>query len=140
MASLSSIEQNFVRLANRHKKNKTKYNQGEFVAAFGVNVHVVSKIWDHMQCYIENQPAVKKMKPHHLLWGLYFLKQYATSVLMAQYWGCSDKTFRKWIWLVVERMAQSYHFHVRNKALFCRNSNHFSLTFFPFLRSYSIIG
>jgi len=42
----------------------------------------------------------------HLLWGLLFLKVYATeSILCGIVGGVDEKTFREWAWLMVEKMA-----------------------------------
>jgi hypothetical protein len=53
----------------------------------------------------------KKSKPRHLLWTLYFLKVYpreapGCSAVGGSKGAIDPKTFRKWVWLFIERIAE----------------------------------
>ena len=46
----------------------------------------------------EDEKLPKKARPKHLLWTLLFLKLYDVENVLAPMCGCSEKTFRKWVW------------------------------------------
>ena len=112
--SLSAIEYVFVKFANRNCSNPTQYYHREFVSTYGVSVQVSAKIWLIIKSEIQDNKIAKGLRPCHLLWCLYFLKQYSTSTTMARYCGCSDKTFRKWTWIVIELLAELCDKNVSN--------------------------
>lgn len=71
-----------------------------FRAMFGIGTVVCANLWRACAWH-------GKVKPIHLLWGLMFLKTYATQAVLVAIAGCTKKTFRKWTWKVVKSMA--YH-------------------------------
>ena len=73
----------------------------DFRAHFGVRVHVCLKVWE----YCEDDFLRLNILPKHLLWGLLFLKTYATEPILASMAGVSRKTFRMWAWQVVTTIA-----------------------------------
>ena len=109
--TFTSIESVFVAYANRHRENKKSYRPREFIASYGINVQVMSRVWLVMQS-IRDRKVARGMKPYHLLWCMYFLKQYGVSTVMATYFGCSDKTFRKWVWIVIQLLEELYEKNV----------------------------
>ena len=121
---LTQIEQVLVAYANRHKANKKAYFEREFVASYGINVHVTGKIWLVLQSFRDREDA-RRMVPEHLLWTLYFLKQYAASIVMAGYFGCSDRTFRKWVWIIIPLLEELYE---RNVSIFFEKFMIYNLT------------
>ena len=109
---LTSMECVFIHHSNIHRRDKEKYNRQEFVAIYGVSVQVCTKIWLAMKSNEQNISENDKLRPYHLLWGLYFLKQYGVSEVMANYFGCADKTFRKWVWIVIDALEELYEQNV----------------------------
>ena len=72
-----------------------------FKAHFGTSPLVCSIMWSMISTEVPSGASFL-----HLLWGLLFLKVYATeSVLCGIVGGVDEKTFRKWAWLMVEKMA-----------------------------------
>lgn len=114
-SSFSSMERVFIHNSNINKTNKNYYCAREYVAAYGVTVHVSAKIWHVLKSSDQFCDKARGLSPCHLLWCFYFLKQYSTSTVMARYCGCSDKTFRKWVWITVELLAELYDENVRKK-------------------------
>lgn len=41
----------------------------------------------------------------HLLWALFFLKNYNTESVNRKFGECDEKTFREKIWMVIDRLA-----------------------------------
>jgi hypothetical protein len=76
----------------------TTWNR-RFRAAFGVSFGVLLVLWNLLDPEgAESKPAYRR---EHLLWALYFLKTYTTEVISATLFGTSDKTWRKWVTIVV---------------------------------------
>lgn len=71
-----------------------------FKGLFGVSPLICSIAWDNIT---EHVP--QGTKPHHLLWGLCFLKCYNTEHVNHAIFGVDEKTFRKWIWIVIDSLA-----------------------------------
>ena len=74
----------------------------EFRAHFGASPNVCLDIWQ--QC--EKSYLRQNVCPTHHLWGLLFLKTYATEDVLAKMCGVTRKTFRLWSWLVLETIAK----------------------------------
>ncbi len=73
----------------------------DFRAHFGVNARVCQKIWELCQ----DNFFAKNILPKHLLWGLLFLKTYATEPILATMTSVSRKSFRLWAWQVLSIIA-----------------------------------
>ena len=72
-----------------------------FKAYFGTSPLVCSILWSMISSDLPSGASFL-----HLLWGLIFLKVYATeSVLSRIVGGADEKTFRKWTWLIVKKIA-----------------------------------
>ena len=129
--SFSAMETVFVRLANKHRSTKDKYNHRVYVATYGVSVQVTTKIWHVMKSDIQDNKIARGLRPCHLLWALYLLKQYDSSIVMSNYCECADKTFRKWTWIVVQLLAALCDQNVSN--FFAIIYMHHKQTNLPFL-------
>ena len=73
----------------------------EFKELFGVSPTVCIDIWNRSN--MDNT-----LEPKHLLWGLLFLKVYTTETPLCALAGVSRKTYRKWMWEAVFKMANVY--------------------------------
>lgn len=67
---------------------------------FGVTPLICSVTWNYITKY-----APQETKPRHLLWGLCFLKCYNTEHVNSVMFGVDEKTFRKWIWIIVDALS-----------------------------------
>lgn len=71
-----------------------------FKAVFGVKHDICVRLWT--LCL----PLLPEgVRPVHLLWALYFLKQYNTECVNAAFANCDEKTFRTWCWVVIDVLA-----------------------------------
>ncbi len=84
---------------------------------FGTSSFVVLQLWKRL--------IVKGLRPGtqvtHLLWALIFLKSYVNESLMSSLTGADRKTVRKWLWYMLEKMAELRFDVVRTKLLFFFN-------------------
>jgi hypothetical protein len=78
-----------------------------FSGLFGCSPLICSKLWSLLQLdgYLNNL-AAGKQHPRHLLWALLFLKQYNPEEVNSQMCHCDEKTYRKWVWIVVKAIAE----------------------------------
>ena len=63
------------------------------------------KMYQLRRLIVENG-NVEKVAPEHLLWTLFFLRTYNTEEVLASMIGHSEKMVRKWIWTVVQKLAE----------------------------------
>lgn len=72
---------------------------------FGCSPLLCSKLW----LLLESDDAAMQfgVKPKHLLWALLFLKLYLPFRASAPMVGCSEKTFQKWVWAVIETLSHA---------------------------------
>ena len=76
-----------------------RFGDRDFRGLFGISANVCSVAWN-----LCDFPS--GTKPKHLLWALLFLKVYGTeTVLISIVGGPTRKTFRKWVWTVIEEIA-----------------------------------
>lgn len=96
--------QNFWRLGHKytdHKISTGSYLIGmrRYKSMFGVSPSICFKIWK----LLEIPPSIK---PIHLLWTLNFLKQYNTEHTSKAIFKINEKTYRKYVWIIVEALAE----------------------------------
>lgn len=95
--------------ALKRHEGKKKLEQ-KFRGSFGVSSDVASQLWE----YLFKFAAINKKKtmPKHMLWALLFMKSYATENILMQIVGCSEKTFRFWVWHVIASISGLYDYIV----------------------------
>lgn len=71
-----------------------------FRARFGVTPKVATIVWNRIECTV-----LRRCSQMHLLWGLLFLKTYGSEHVNCSITKGDEKTFRKWFWIIVERIA-----------------------------------
>lgn len=71
-----------------------------FRALFGTTPTVCVALWKRLSAL-----PLAGGEPQHLLWGLMFLRVYASEVVHATMANADEKTFRKWAWIAVKDIA-----------------------------------
>lgn len=85
-----------------------------FKSTYGVTPDVCSHTWEYITHY---RVKPKRAVPKHLLWCLIFLKTYGTETFLARIFGTTEKTYRKWTWLMVDSINKLYSKVVSTKFL-----------------------
>jgi hypothetical protein len=85
---------------------RTPGSMRHFKAAFGVSPFMCSVMWNYMDDQ-ENLPH--RAQPKHLLWTLLFLKLYNSENVLCSLCECDEKTFRKWVWLMLPAIGSLDH-------------------------------
>lgn len=81
--------------------NNENVGRRRFVAMFGVTHTICSEIWNAIQYNLPNGKS-----PAHLLWALLFLKNYSIEEINCAILKCDEKTFRKWVWIVIDIISR----------------------------------
>ena len=81
-----------------------------FLSFFGVSAFVCTLLWRMFEIDEAHYAEDAGAEPCHLLWALLFLKVYSTSNTLCKLVGqdgqsVDPKTFRKWSWLFVRKIA-----------------------------------
>lgn len=94
----------FWKLGHKYTGHKLRYSYNlglrKFKAFYGVSPNICKIIWDKL---INVRP--KTSQPKHLLWCLYFLKQYDSEHNNRAIFRADEKTFRKWVWCFVKLLS-----------------------------------
>lgn len=100
----------FSSFTHRQMQIHNRHNLNIFNSFFGVSPLVCSEIW-----ILLNKQYVPYMKPVHLFWASLFLKQYNTENVSSMICKCDEKTFRKWVWLIINelKLPQKVWFLIR---------------------------
>ena len=77
---------------------RTRGSMRHFKAVFGVSPLLCSVVWNYMD---DDEKLPRRAQPKHLLWTLMFLKLYNSENVLSSMCGCEEKTFRKWVWLML---------------------------------------
>ena len=90
-------------ILHRISNRRTRYSRDRFAAAFGCSPKVVASLWNRLE--------KKNLLPDdalckHLLWALFFLKLYIVEKAAAPLCGAAEKTFSKWIWIILDALAE----------------------------------
>lgn len=91
---------NYGNLITKHASNSKCVGLRRFKTFFGVSPRICVIAWKYLKDVL---PA--DYKEYHLLWALLFLKCYHKESVNSALVGCDEKTFRKRIWVVIERLA-----------------------------------
>jgi len=78
-------------------------------AHFGQSWQVHGRMWALLQLFC---PHDFKIKPKHLHWSAYFCKNYTNESTMASFCKCTEKTLRKWVWIMMECISEYVYPHV----------------------------
>ena len=106
-----------------------KSESRDFRENFGVGVNVAHTVWMMMDSreLIPNDGRI-----HHLLWTLSFMKIYGKERMMCHLNRIRDpKTFRKWVWLFIDSIAELESSVVSN--LFFKSNNEIFILSYLFL-------
>ena len=74
--------------------------QDRFIGNFGTMPVIVAVLWRLLKPWVRRQRGY--CKPWHLLWTLMFMKTYGTEKHLASFVGADEKTWRKWVWYMLE--------------------------------------
>jgi hypothetical protein len=87
-------------IVGRRVVKSCKIARDRFQSSFGTEPVVVADLWHRlMDC--RRWSERNKCKPSHLLWALMFIKTYGKEMDMAARARCDEKTWRKWVWIVL---------------------------------------
>jgi hypothetical protein len=87
------------------------------MAHYGTEPVVAAVVWEML---VDDGWTKKRRrcKPKHLLFALKFKKCYDTEMSTASALGVDEKTYRKWVWFMIEGIARLKR-HVVSIALLC---------------------
>ena len=77
-------------------------HQSRFRYTFGISSRVCSMIWNLL---VTSESIERNQGKIHLLWCLFYLKNYPTEAVGATVCNCSDRTFRKFVWKFIEKIG-----------------------------------
>jgi hypothetical protein len=83
-------------------------------AAYGFSPYTIQRIWSYLLRYGEIPHGGH---PKHMLWMLSFLKSYNTYDVYATWYGCTQLTFRKWVWKFLHAIASITSIVSRNTSM-----------------------
>ena len=89
----------------KNRSNSVQTQDRRFRAHFAVNWVQAAVIWHGIFPIVVEYYARRNPKKVHLFFALLFLKTYQTEMQRASFFGCDEKTLRKWTWLYVEAIA-----------------------------------
>jgi len=81
----------------------------KFKAHFGVSPIVLSQCW---KLLLPEIVADYKAQPKHLLWACMFMKLYPTESVLSSRLNCTEKSLRKWIWIIIRAIGDNLPFVV----------------------------
>jgi hypothetical protein len=85
----------------------TTYGDGRtFIAFFGVTPLQVHQLWQLIVDAGGGRWNDEKWSPCHLMWALLLLRTYNREEILAAMAGVDEKTYRKWTWILIERLAK----------------------------------
>lgn len=100
----------------------------KFIAFYGCNWHVCHDIWTRISVRFGEK---EKTNPKHLLWSLMLAKLYGFEDTQAVTCKTTSKTWRKWAWHYLEKIADLNDDVVRK--------NHSFFLFLVFILLFSLI-
>ena len=93
------------------KTSCIKSIERRFLSTFGVSPQIAVVLWNKIVIPLTNEN--KNIRIKHLLWMLMFFKLYAADEVLATLAGTTDKTFRKWVWILIDEFNNNYDKQVK---------------------------
>lgn len=90
----------FCQSVTSNRQDSRTDEHASFKSFIGVSTNSCAHIWNKLK-----HEQTRSLKPVHLLWALSFLKLYNVENVGCLLWKCDRKTYRKWIWIVIGRLA-----------------------------------
>ncbi len=106
MVPLCSSPSNFRIIGEEILGRRVHGGGRSFVAFFGISPLKCHLLWQHMMEEERERRSDDKLSPRYLMWALLLLRTYNREEVLATMAGVDEKTFRKWAWKLVERLAQ----------------------------------
>jgi hypothetical protein len=79
----------------------------QFQALYGTNPFMAAILWYEITIAHPWRQRKNGCQPKHLvLWAMLFLKTYATENLLSAVIGTEEKTYRKWVWFILEGLSR----------------------------------
>lgn len=95
----------FLKTGNRYTKSSSSRSPStslrRFKSFFGITPSMCTIVWNKLK-----DKAPIGSKPKHLLWCLFFLKQYPIEHIRQSVLGADEKTIRKWNWIFIKLLSQ----------------------------------
>jgi hypothetical protein len=79
-----------------------KLARDRFASSYGTEPLIAAILWEMM---MNSNIQYDKPFPKHLLWALMFLKSYDTEMNIASRLRVDEKTYRKWLWIILPWIA-----------------------------------
>ena len=105
---MSFFEEMMMKLSYKEASPSTNsaWRRRHVLSVFGVDWVDCSFMW-HELLHPHNNPPLTTLsiQPKHLLWAMSFLKTYNIEEVCGAWFGVSGRTFRKWGWKAISRLA-----------------------------------
>lgn len=88
-----------LKYANHNSRNSISIGYRRYRTFYGITPNVFAELWKLIP---EKPPG---SEPKHLLWSLFFLKNYNKEHVNAAIMNVDEKTFRLWTWRFVTLLA-----------------------------------
>ena len=92
--------------------------QEQYKCFFGVAAHVTVILWRLLHENALLGTLASSMEPKHLLWTLYFLRNYPSNRIHAAQMNADSTTVRRYIWEIINAMAELTDYLVSEILLF----------------------
>ena len=98
--SVADLFYNYGNILTKHRSASNEVGLRRFTEFFGVSPTICARAWFHLKNVLSDD-----YREIHLLWALLFLKCYNTESVNRSIVECDEKTFRKRVWVVVDKLA-----------------------------------
>ena len=86
-------------IMGRESTQATMTEDCRFQELFGCGPGVALKVWNLIFEVFPDESII------HMMWALMFLKMYGKESAMSSMAGVDEKTYRKWVWIFVFKIA-----------------------------------
>ena len=85
----------------------------QFKGFFCISLRAVIRVW------LNIRGGPNPTEREHLLWGLHMLQAYPTEQVGCRVFFVSEKTYRKWTWIVISRIVEFPYVGLQYSIKFC---------------------
>ena len=93
----------------KFERDLNKADTNFFKRTYGVSPEVCSQTWELLTL---RHLVTSKARPKHLLWALVLLNIYSSEIFLSRLLMTTEKTFRKWCWVLVRSICRLYPYVV----------------------------
>ena len=105
MCSIARIRVEHENLFKSPTTGRVSHSKKNYKSLYGLSLFQIYVLMSYFRG-VKHPAGYSKFSPKHVLWSLYFLKNYPLRLTAARTFGVSERTFDKYVWYCIRLISE----------------------------------